>query len=290
MNLTTHWILALALGIALFHNVEIALVISIGALIPDLDREYLFVARNFIGRHQLHRSLFHNFLFIGAMYFLNPFLSLGALSHSLLDMFTSATDRGSEVLFPFTRVINPYYYSIEGDRLPEAKKETEWWVEDPWRLLEETSDRDLQEPKTQPWRRSYGPFKNSRVVDWGIFFASLVFLGTVYAASNGSMYSLAGLKLLVLLPLGGIAIFYGLGEYWRRKLLVDKTKDTNYFVLGVLIIGLAIFAVGGYYSLLSFPGIPNFTLAFYALVSTLVGFAIAYVFVRVRKKYADISL
>lgn len=35
----THWILALALGIGIFHNIEIALIMSIGALIPDLDRE-----------------------------------------------------------------------------------------------------------------------------------------------------------------------------------------------------------------------------------------------------------
>ena len=99
MNLTTHWIFALALGIAIFRNVEIALIMSIGALIPDLDREYLFVAKSFIGKHQLHRALFHNFFLIGVIYFVNPFLALGALSHSLLDMFTSATDRGAEVLF-----------------------------------------------------------------------------------------------------------------------------------------------------------------------------------------------
>jgi hypothetical protein len=74
MNLTTHCALAPDLGIALFHNVEIALVMSIRALIPDLDREYLFVVRNFTARHQLHRSLFHNFFFIPVLYLDNPFL------------------------------------------------------------------------------------------------------------------------------------------------------------------------------------------------------------------------
>ena len=52
MNLTTHWVLAVVLGVAIFHNIEIALIMSIGALIPDIDREYFFVAKNFIGRHR----------------------------------------------------------------------------------------------------------------------------------------------------------------------------------------------------------------------------------------------
>ena len=106
-----------ALGIVIFHNVPVALVIAIGAMIPDLDREYLFVAKDFIGKHQLHRSLFHNFLFIGLIYLLNPFLALGALSHSLLDSFTSATDRGVELLFPFNRLIKGFKYDIEGNQL-----------------------------------------------------------------------------------------------------------------------------------------------------------------------------
>ncbi|MGI0091575.1 MAG: metal-dependent hydrolase, partial [Nitrososphaerales archaeon] len=205
MNLTTHWILAVALGIAIFHNVQIALIMSIGALIPDLDREYLFVAQDYIGRHQLHRSLFHNFLVIGALYFFNPFLSLGALTHSLLDMFTSATDRGAEVLYPFTRIISKYYYSIEGGKVGQGKNKVEWWVEDPWKLLKETSDRDLREPTEQPWRRSYGPFKNSRIVDWGIFFSSIVFLGICYASSGSYFFSMNGFRSLSLISLVGIA-------------------------------------------------------------------------------------
>src|SRR5579862_8592 len=122
MNLTTHWVLSFVLGVAIFHNIEIALIMSIGALIPDLDREYFFVAKNFIGRHQLHRSLFHNFLFIGILYLINPYLSLWALSHSLLDMFTSATDRGSEVFFPFTRIVKKFYYNIQG--APQIAKQS----------------------------------------------------------------------------------------------------------------------------------------------------------------------
>jgi LexA-binding, inner membrane-associated putative hydrolase len=289
MNLTTHWAVALALGIAIFHNVEIALVMSIGALIPDLDREYLFVARDFIARHQLHRSLFHNFFFIAILYFINPFLSLGALTHSLLDMFTSATDRGAELLYPLTRLVGKYYYTIEGEK-PDPKKKTASWVEDPWRLLKSTSDRDLQEPTEQPWRRSYGPFKNSRVVDWGIFFSSLIFLPVSYFGSSASLYSTSGFSWYSLIPLVGIGIFYGLGEWWRRRLIATHPEETNWKVLIILLVGLVVFFLGGYYFLYAPPAIPDLTIYGYGAISVVIGFVISYAFVKARKKYEDLSL
>ncbi len=288
LNLTTHWVLALALGIALFGNVEIALIMSIGALIPDLDREYLFVAKTFIGKHQLHRALFHNFFIIGALYFVNPFLSLGALSHSLLDTLTSATDRGAELFFPLTRVVKKFYFSIRGE--PQISKQTSWWVEDPWTLLKNTSDRDLQEPTLQAWRRSYGPFKNSRVVDWGIFFGSLVFLGLIYFESKGSLFSIAHFHFGSFLPLFGIAVFYGLGEVWRRKIIDNERELNRNVVLALLILGLIVLLVGGYLYVLSFPGIPNLTLPGYTLISALVGITVAYFFVKLRKDYSDLSM
>ena len=288
MNLTTHWILAVALGIAFFHNVEIAMMMGIGALIPDLDREYLFVAKSYIERNQLHRSLFHNFFVIGILYFINPFLSLGALTHSLLDMFTSATDRGAEVLYPLTRVVKGFRYTIDGKPQGPTNK-MEWWVEDPWSLLKETSDRDLQEPTGQAWRRSYGPFKNSRIVDWGIFFASIVFLVACYLALGSSLFAMSGFRPLSLVSFGGIAIFYGLGEWWRRKLIKTKSEETNWIVLGILIVGLVVFVAGGLY-LFSPPAVPNLTLAGLGVLSVFVGFVISYLFVRVRRKNEDWAL
>ena len=288
MNLTTHWILAIALGIAFFHNVEIALIMSIGALIPDLDREYLFVARDYIEKHQLHRSLFHNFAVIGVLYLFNPFLSLGALTHSLLDTFTSATDRGAEVLFPFTRFVSKYYYSIEGSVTGQVKK-AEWWVEDPWRLLKQTSDKIFRSLPSRHGDGLYGPFKNSRVVDWGIFFSSIIFLGISYLVSGSSLYSTSNFRPLSLISLVGIAIFYMLGEWWRRKLINTKSKHTNWYVLGILIAGLVIFIVGGFY-LYSPPPVPNLNLVGFGTVSILVGFVMSYFFVRLRRKDGDWSL
>jgi hypothetical protein len=207
MNLTTHFIHAFSIGIALFHNLEASLILGIGALIPDLDREYLFVARSFMEEHQFHRALFHNLFMIAALYVVNPLLFYGALSHSILDMFTSATDRGVELFFPLTRIVGKFRYTIDGQE-SDASKSIEWWVEDPWRLLQNTSDRDLQEPQRQPWRRSYGPFKNGRIVDWGIVFGSLT-LTTILGVLHGvSYFSFSGFKLILLLPLLGIAVFY----------------------------------------------------------------------------------
>ncbi|MDE1852570.1 MAG: metal-dependent hydrolase [Thaumarchaeota archaeon] len=289
MNLTTHWVLALAIGIGFFHNVQIAMVMSIGALIPDLDREYLFVAKDFIGRHQLHRSLFHNFFVIGLLYLWNPFLSLGALTHSALDMFTSATDRGVELLFPLTRLVKSFHYDIEGNLVPDHQKEAEWWVEDPWTLMQKTTDRDLREPTGQAWRRSYGPFKNSRVFDWGIFFGSIIFLAADYAVIGSSSFSLSGYNPLVFISLAGIGIFYGLGEWWRRKLLGKSDEQTNHSVLGILFIGLVLFVIGAAY-LLQPPQVPDLRLAAVVGISTLVGLAAGYVLVKLRKSYNDLSL
>jgi hypothetical protein len=292
MNLSTHSVLAFALGIALFHNVGIAFTIVIGAMIPDLDREYLFVAKNFIGRHQLHRSLFHNFLFIGILYVVNPFLALGALSHSLLDSFTSATDRGVELLFPFNRIIKGFKFNIEGDEENTSKK-TQWWVEDPWTLLEKTTDRDLQEPTHQPWRRSYGPFRNSQIVDWGIFVGSFVFLAILFVTASTSLFSLTGFSAWLILSFAGIGIFYTLGEFYRKRLLQSKklgiTVDTNWYVLAVLLAGIIIFLFGGYEGRLLQPRLPDMTFAAYALISLIIGLAVSYLVLR-QAKNKDLSM
>jgi len=284
MNLTTHGVLAFVLGITFFHNVELALIMTIGAMIPDLDREYLFVAESFLAKHQLHRSLFHNIFVIGALYFLNPFLALGALSHSLLDSFTSATDRGVELFFPLTRLVRCYYYDINGEQSGDLKY-VQWWVEDPWTLLKKTTDRDLQEPTHQLWRRFYGPFRNSRIIDWGIFFASISFF-VILGFTFSSFYSIEEFRALSMVTLGGIAIFYGLGEFYRRWLIKNNPEKTNWLVALVLVIGLAVFIIGGVFGgvfLLLPLNIPSLSLVTYAIVSIFIGFIVSYLLLRVWK-------
>lgn len=294
MNLTTHWVLAFALGIGFTHNIEVALILSIGALLPDLDREYLFVARDFIGRHQLHRAFFHNVFFIGLLYLLNPYLALGALSHTMLDTLTTATDRGVELFYPLTRLVRGHYYTIEGEQSEKSRKMT-WWVEDTWRLLKTTSDRDLQEPDDQPWRRSYGPFRNSRIVDWAIFFASFTFLILVLGTFRETFYSFDGFQPLLLPSIAGIAVFYGLGEWYRRRIVKNlnlrkstpelwEPLETNWPVLVILLFGVLTFFYFGYAGglfLLRIPRLSNTTMLLVSLVSLVSGFIFSYILIKV---------
>jgi drug/metabolite transporter (DMT)-like permease len=151
--------------------------------------------------------------------------------------------------------------------------------------LKKTTDRDLQEPTHQPWRRFYGPFRNSRVVDWAIFVASisfLVILGVVY----GSFYSLEGFRKSAFVTFFGIGIFYALGEVYRRWLVNRKSKKTDNIVLVVLFGGLGVFLAGGIYSgIFQLPtmNIPNLDLIAYAVLSMIIGLIASYLLLRAWK-------
>jgi hypothetical protein len=312
MNLPTHWVAALALGIALFHNVELALILSMGALIPDLDREYFYVARDFIGKHQLHRALCHNFVVAGILYLISPFLALGAISHYFLDVFTSATDRGIELLFPFTRLVGGWLYGIEGEvengtekfaysikaDAKSAAPKPKWWVEDPWRLLQATTERDLREPSEQPWRRSYGPFKNSRIVDWGVFFASIAFLVSCFVL-RPEFYSATDLLSLSIVARWGLVIFFlgvvtffGLGEWYQRRPEEKKLETAQWLTAG-LIIGLILFVAAGVLGwrggifFTSVPGSSALEVLGIGLIAIVIGLAISYAY---RSIIRDLSL
>jgi hypothetical protein len=310
MNITTHGVVALVLGIVLFHNLELALIVVIGAVIPDLDREYFFLKRDSFRALQLHRALLHNFVVAAILWVANPLLALGALSHYFLDIFTSATDRGIEFLFPFTRVVGTWLYGIKGETKNGVKmfkytvkekktgeKKLQWWVEDPWRLLYETSDIDLQEPSPQPWRRSYGPFKNDRIVDWGIFAGSVLFLillavpvalRTTFYASAGNLLHM----LLFLLAFGGVAIFFRVGEWSRKQSGEPQLKLTNWPADAALLLGVMLFFAGGFFGEVFSLHLPSnlITLALVvAIGSIVVGLLASYVCKKLRNP-EDLSL
>lgn len=67
MNLTTHLFFGVAVGFLFFGNPEIALLVTLGSLLPDLDREYWFMPSEEYRDEQLHRSLFHNLFVMGAV-------------------------------------------------------------------------------------------------------------------------------------------------------------------------------------------------------------------------------
>jgi hypothetical protein len=80
-----------------------------------------------------------------------------------------------------------------------------------------------------------------------------------------------------------------LGEYWRRKLVANPDKETNWYVLFVLIAGLLVFASG---SIAIFrPVIPNDEASILLICTTsiAVGFLLSYLLNRYRRP-SDLSI
>ena len=93
-------------------NPYFTLLAGIGSFIPDLDREYILVSPRTFREEELHRSLFHNLLFLSALFFVNIWLAVGAFLHSFIDSFTTEKDKGVEWLFPFSRLVKRGRYVL----------------------------------------------------------------------------------------------------------------------------------------------------------------------------------
>lgn len=176
MNLVTHVVFGLAIGFIFFGRVDIAILIAVGSLLPDLDREYWFIPRREYREEQYHRALFHNIFFMMVIYLANVYASLGIFLHSLLDSFTTVKDRGCEWLFPISRLVKRGRRDANGKEQPiNPRERIYFYQEDPNGLLE-NADPDLRNPgeKPVPWRRTYGPALNGQILDHGILFGSLI--------------------------------------------------------------------------------------------------------------------
>jgi len=221
MNLNSHILFALAVGVASVHDLNAAVLIGIGAALPDLDREYILTNRISLAKHQLRRALFHNLFFALGVFLFNPYLGLGVVLHLMLDILTSPTDRGVELFFPLGRLIKEFHLDYDG--YLREKSGILWYAEDPLRIIRKTSDKDLT-PSGQksPWIRIYGPFRNSRVADWAVFYSSLTFL-VIHNLTNIIPWSISLIRILTWnwALIAGVTLFYGAGEMWRRKLQVS---------------------------------------------------------------------
>ena len=116
MNLPTHIAFGALIGALFFGRWDIILLFAIGSVLPDMDREYGFFSKDYFRVHQLHRALYHNFLFIGIVSLINPYLAIGAFCHTLLDGINTAKDRGVEWLYPFSRLVKKARYDHEGKK------------------------------------------------------------------------------------------------------------------------------------------------------------------------------
>ena len=227
MNLSTHIMFGILIGALLFGRPEIALMVGVGSAIPDLDREYGFFSKESFRRRQIHRALFHNFLFIGIVYLINPFFGIGAFLHSFLDSFTTTRDRGVEWLYPFSRMVSKAVYDSNGSKLPLDSKHKIYFLSNDFPGLTQRTTKDIKPGEIPgPNRRTYGPALSGKFLDKSIFFGSitlffLMLLSSVLGFRQFIDLGLNNLTLSLTLPLliGSIGIFLNflVGEFDRRS-------------------------------------------------------------------------
>jgi hypothetical protein len=137
-----------------------------------MDREYGFFSKDYFRKHQLHRALYHNFVFIGILSLINPYLAIGAFCHTLLDAINTAKDRGVEWLYPFSRLVKKARYDHAGKKIAfDIKTRLYIYQNDPVELTRKTAE-DMKDFTLRPWRRIYGPFYSGGILDIGIFIGS----------------------------------------------------------------------------------------------------------------------
>jgi hypothetical protein len=178
LELTTHAVFAFAVGLIFFGHLDIALLVTLGALVPDLDREYWFVRTRKYQEEQPHRARFHNVFVMAIGYLLSPFFALGIFLHAMQDSFTTVKDRGCEWFYPFTRMVKRGQFDAEGKEEPNIESgKIYFYQEDPKGIVEH-ADADLQEPddKPTPWRRVYGFALNSCLLDRGFLIGSILLI------------------------------------------------------------------------------------------------------------------
>jgi hypothetical protein len=242
----------IVLGAVFFGNPEIMLLMGIGAAIPDLDREYAFLSKESFSRRQVHRAFCHNFLFLGAVYLINPYLGIGAFSHSLLDALTTARDRGVEWLYPFTRLVHKAVYDYNGNRMPLDPDHKIYLLQNELPVLTKLTTKDLQPgTQTKPWRRTYGPALSGRLFDQGIFIGSIGITLLLIIFSALGLQQFVDLKTPVDLPFAlplvigasGVIINFIGGEIDRKQLAKNFKPEKFYKGLFYSSVGMIIFAL-----------------------------------------------
>ena len=251
MELTTHAIFAFALGLIFFGRVDVAILVMLGALVPDLDREYWFVKTRKYQEEQPHRARFHNVFIMATGYLLSPFFALGIFLHTLQDSFTTVKDRGAEWFYPLTRWIKRGTLDANGNPEPNIEPGKLYFYQEDLKGIIEHADPDLQEPddKPTPWRRIYGPALNSCLLDRGFLFGSIFLACTWLVLPDLSHLAVFAQPLPFYYPYLAAFAFFGLvylsGELDRRDRkeplkIIPKTmiRHNNIFKKPLFIAGI----------------------------------------------------
>lgn len=247
MDLPTHAFFGLAIGLVFFGHPEIALLVCLGALVPDLDREYWFVKSSVYRDEQLHRALLHNVFVMGLAYLLSPFLALGIFLHMLLDSFTTSRDRGCEWFWPLSRLVKRGLYDANMEPQPLDPNERIYFYQEDINAVIEYAEPDLPEPEN-PWRRVYGPGLNSNLLDRGFLCGSIVltvvwFLTQYYSNPTLLSNDLAKYTSLIAAYCSILALFFG-GELDRRdqeapfgKRQLDPLRKISFLKIPLVMVG-----------------------------------------------------
>ncbi len=237
-----------AVGFLFFGKPEIALLVAVGALLPDLDRDTWFMPPREYRDEQLHRSLFHNLFVMGVIYLLSPFVSLGMFLHVFQDSFTTIKDRGCEWLYPVTRLVKRGRKDADGKDEPlDPQERVYFYQEDPKGLLE-NADPDLREvgPRPVPWRRTYGPALNGQLLDQGFLFGSIAIIliwlflqGTANLTSLSTFF--ANNWVLFITGYGSVGLIFAAGELDRRdRAQPIKIPALAFLKIPLLLAGIAL--------------------------------------------------
>ena len=165
MDLPTHAAFGLAIGLIFFGHSEAAVLVMIGAILPDLDRDWL-VRADAVGEQQRHRAILHNVFIVAISFIVSPFLATGVFLHMLQDSFTTANDKGCEWFYPLSRLVRRGKFNAKKKEMVLDPKEQIYFLQE-----------DPQDAKTGPaipWRRVYGPAQNSMILDRMFLLGSLV--------------------------------------------------------------------------------------------------------------------
>jgi hypothetical protein len=225
MNLPTHIMFGALVGALFFGRPDIMLLVAFGSVLPDIDREYGFFSKDYFRDHQLHRALLHNFLFIGIVFLVNPYVSVGVFCHTLLDAINTAKDRGVEWLYPFSRMVKKARFDHDGKKIAfDINTKVYMYQNDPVELTRKSAE-DLADYTLRPWRRIYGPFYSGGILDTGIFVGSTAFIllmslssefgGKVFIDFNKAQFNFNFIAPLFLSILG-TALVMGIGEVKRH--------------------------------------------------------------------------
>jgi hypothetical protein len=250
MDLHTHVAFGVAVGLVFFGHPEPALLVGLGAMLPDLDREYWFIPLQAYRQEQYHRALLHNVFVILLAYLVSPFLSLGVFLHVLQDSFTTCKDRGCEWFYPITRRVKLGLYDENGHPQPlDPNEKIYFYQEDPHGFVEH-AELDLRGEGPSPWRRVYGPAQNSHLLDRGFLYCSIALIVLWIFMPNVS-----NLDFLCSIPLTNyliwvfgfvsVAILFLAGELDRmdkpvRGLIANLLKYPI-FALGIISFGVWLF-------------------------------------------------